>query len=97
MFSCVSAAREAPFIWMIGAILGIVGTFTGFDGEKSTIMAAIAEGLSESMMPAALGLGLAITALWGYKYLAGQMQAFETEMRNAIIELASYLSHCCRS
>ena len=58
----------------------------------TAFMAAIAEGLSESMMPAALGLAIAITALWGYKCLSIQMEKFQTEMRNAIFDLTDYLA-----
>jgi biopolymer transport protein ExbB/TolQ len=85
-------AASAPFVGMIGTIFGIIGCFRGVDGEKFAIMASIADGLSQSMMPAALGLAIAITALWGYKCLSSQIEAFQVEMQNAILELTNFLA-----
>jgi biopolymer transport protein ExbB/TolQ len=55
-------------------------------------MAAIAERLSESIMPAALGLAVAIVASWGYKYLSARMSEFDIEMRDAVRDLPDYLA-----
>ena len=87
-----TVAATAPFIGMIGTVLGIFNSFPGFDGEESAIMAAIAERLSNSMMPTALGVAVSVTAFSGYRYLSAQMPDFNCEMRNAVLDLASYLS-----
>ena len=79
-----TVAATAPFVGMIGTVLGIINSFRGFDGERSAIMAAIAQGLSDSMMPTALGVAASITALWGYRYFSTRLADFNSEIRNAI-------------
>jgi len=52
--------------------------------------------LSESIMPAALGLAVAIAASWGYKHLSARMAEFDIEMRGAVRGLPGYLSRYAR-
>jgi biopolymer transport protein ExbB/TolQ len=85
-------AATAPFLGMLGTVWGIYNSFTGFDGERSAIMAALADRLSQAIMPTALGLAVATMSLWGYRYLNSWMGEFDVEMRNAILELPGHLS-----
>ena len=87
-----TVAATAPFVGMIGTVLGIINSFRGFDGERSAIMAAIAQGLSDSMMPTALGVAVSITALWGYRYFSTRLADLNSEIQNAILDLSNYLS-----
>lgn len=96
LFGLATVAATAPFLGMIGTVWGIAHSFPGCGGERSACMAAVAELLSESIMPSAFGLAVAITALWSYKYLSAQMGDFDTEMRNMALELANCLAGCGR-
>jgi biopolymer transport protein TolQ len=87
-----TVAAMAPFLGMVGTLWAIVNSFPGFDGERSAIMAAIAERLSQSIMPTALRLAVAPTALCGYRTLKNQMADFDGEMRRAELDLAHYLA-----
>ena len=89
-----TVAATVPFVGMIGTVWGIVNSFPGCGGEKSTCMAAVADLLSESLMPAALGLAVAITASWGHKYLSAQLADFDVEMRNTVRDLPDCLATC---
>jgi biopolymer transport protein ExbB/TolQ len=86
-----TVAATAPFVGMIGTCWGVVNSFPGCGGNKSTCMAAVAALLSESIMPAALGLAVAITASWGYKHLNGRMADFDAEMQDAVGNLPGLL------
>src|SRR5712692_5243865 len=81
--SLATIASAAPFVGLLGTLLGIVNSSPGCSGERSFCMAVMFERLSESLLPTALGLLVAIPALWGYKYLSSQVEAFDTEMENA--------------
>jgi biopolymer transport protein ExbB/TolQ len=94
LYGLATVAATAPFVGMIGTVWGIVNSFPGCGGEKSACMAAVAELLSESIMPAALGLAVAITTSWGYKHLSARMAEFDIEMRNAVRDLPDYLASC---
>ena len=92
LYSLATVASVAPWFGLFGTILGIVNSFQGFSGPRSTIMAAICQRLSESMWPTALGLLVGLIALSSYEYLAGQLSALDQEMENASLELLNQLS-----
>ena len=72
-------------------MFGIFNSFKGIDGEKTTIMAMICRELSFSIAPTELGLLVALAALWCYKYLISEVDAFDSEMKNASLELVNNL------
>jgi biopolymer transport protein ExbB/TolQ len=50
------------------------------------------QGLSEALIPAALGLLVAVLAYWGYE-LSNEVEVFHVKMKNASLDLMNYLSH----
>lgn len=84
-------ASTAFFLGCFGTCLGIVVSFRGVDGEKSTILAALVLSISESLMPTVLGLFVAITAWCFHQYCRAQTHTFEVEMRKSTLELMNYL------
>jgi biopolymer transport protein ExbB/TolQ len=83
----------APLVGLGGTILGINNSFLGVNGSKESIMAAMFEGLSKAFVPTALGLVVALTALWCYKYLRTKVDIFDFEMETASLQLINELSH----
>jgi biopolymer transport protein ExbB/TolQ len=55
-------------------------------------MAAIFEGLSQALVPTAFGVLVALVALWSYRYLAPEVEAFNLEMENESLQLINQLS-----
>lgn len=90
--SLAAIASSAFFVGIIGTVFAIVNSFTGVDGEKSAIMAAITWSLSQAIIPTAAGLLIAIFASVGNRYIGAQLEAFDFEMRAATLELANSLS-----
>jgi biopolymer transport protein TolQ len=90
--SLAAIASSATFVGLFGTLVGIVTSFRGFDGEKSAIMAALTEYISEAIVSTAAGLLVAIFASWSHRYLCTQLEALDTEMRAAALELANALS-----
>jgi len=90
----VLAAVAATAVWLgfIGTVLGIYGSFHGVDGEKTAIMAAFAEELSDALIPAAAGVIIAVTAWSGHRYLRDRLEGLDMEMRNAALDLVNQLS-----
>ncbi len=89
--SLATIASTAPFVGISGTVSGIVNSFPGCGADRSTCMAAVFERLSGSLVPTALGLLVAIPALWCYKYLSSQMEVFDREMENASVESVNHL------
>jgi biopolymer transport protein ExbB/TolQ len=91
--SLAAIASSAPLVGLFGTVFGIVTSFVGCGGEKSTCMAAVVKNLSEAIWATAAGLLVAIFALWSYRYLCAQLEALDTEMRAATLELANLLGY----
>ena len=91
LYSLANVASIAPFIGILGTLIGIVNSFKGIAGEKSAILAARASDLSDACVPTALGLLVAIPAHWCYKYLSARLECFDREMENAALQLANLL------
>ena len=83
----------APFFGLFGAVLGIISAFVGCGGEKSYCMAAVMDRLSNGLVPAALGLFVALQALWTYKYLNDQIETLDQEMKSASLSLGLRYTH----
>jgi hypothetical protein len=92
LYSLATIACVAPWVGLFGNVLGIVNSFQGIAGDKASGLGAVAKGLSESMWPTAFGLMVGVLALWCYRYLEGNLQAFDHEMDSASLELLNQLS-----
>lgn len=85
-------ASTAAFLGLFGTILGILGSFGGCGGEKSMCMAALAQGLSNALIPAALGLMVALLALASHSHFRAEVKMFNQEMSAAILEMENRLA-----
>ena len=85
-------ARIGPWFGVLGTALAIPDAFKGCGCEKSAALAAVAEGLSASMWPAALGLIAGLTSSWCHRYLTARLDGLTLEMENAGLELANQLA-----
>lgn len=80
----------APFVGLFGTVVGIINAFKGIAAEKATGLAAVAGGISEALVTTALGLFVAVPAVWAFNYFTGKVEAFDVEMDNSSSELIDY-------
>ena len=80
----------APFVGLFGTVVGIINAFEGIASEKSTGLGAVAGGISEALVATAIGLFVAIPAVWMYNYFNSKVEAFDVEMDNSSSELVDY-------
>ena len=80
----------APFVGLFGTVVGIINAFQGISTEKSTGLGAVAGGISEALVATAIGLFVAIPAVWMYNYFITRIKAFDVEMSNSSSELVDY-------
>lgn len=64
MNSLATVVSIAPWLGLFGTLLGFAGSFRGIHGSKESIMAALFDSFSMAFMPCALGLMVALMALW---------------------------------
>ncbi len=80
----------APFVGLFGTVLGIIHAFQGIQAEKATGLSAVAGGIAEALVTTALGLFVAVPAVWTYNYFNGRVEQFDVEMDNSSMELINY-------
>ena len=80
----------APFVGLFGTVVGIINAFEGISTEKSTGLGAVAGGISEALVATAIGLFVAIPAVWMFNYYNSKVEAFDVEMDNSSSELLDY-------
>jgi biopolymer transport protein ExbB len=80
----------APFVGLFGTVVGIINAFKGISTEKSTGLGAVAGGISEALVTTAIGLFVAIPAVWMFNSFTARIEAFDVEMGNSSSELIDY-------
>jgi biopolymer transport protein ExbB/biopolymer transport protein TolQ len=80
----------APFVGLFGTVVGIINAFKTMAASKSPGIGAIAGGISEALVTTAIGLFVAVPAVWMYNYFTGRVDAFDVEMGNSSSELLDY-------
>jgi biopolymer transport protein ExbB/biopolymer transport protein TolQ len=80
----------APFVGLFGTVVGIINAFKGISTEKSTGLGAVAGGISEALVATAIGLFVAIPAVWMFNFFTEKIAAFDVEMGNSSSELIDY-------
>jgi len=80
----------APFVGLLGTVVGIITAFQGIAATGSGGLGAVSAGIAEALVETALGLVVAIPAVWFYNYLTGRIEYFNVEMDNSSSELVDY-------
>jgi biopolymer transport protein ExbB/biopolymer transport protein TolQ len=57
---------------------------------ETTGLAAVAGGISEALVATAMGLFVAVPAVWMYNYFTSKIESFVVEMDNSSSELIDY-------
>ncbi len=88
--SLATIGSTAPFVGLFGTVVGIMHAFQNISAQKSTGIAAVAGGIAEALVTTAIGLFVAVPAVWMYNYFTGKIEAFDVEMDNSSSELIDY-------
>ena len=80
----------APFVGSVRHRHGHHQRVQGNFAQKATGLSAVAGGISEALVTTALGLLVAVPAVWFYNYFTNKVEAFDVEMDNSSMELINY-------
>lgn len=80
----------APFVGLLGTVVGVINAFVGIAATGSGGIGAVSAGIAEALVETALGLFVAIPAVWFYNYLSGRLEYFNVEMDNSSSEMVDY-------
>jgi biopolymer transport protein TolQ len=85
-------ASSAPFIGLLGTVIGIMNSFRDIASRGETNLTVVAPGIAEALFATGLGLGAAIPALIFYNIFSGDISKFSDRMANFAQEFSSRLS-----
>ncbi|HEY7817084.1 MAG TPA: MotA/TolQ/ExbB proton channel family protein, partial [Vicinamibacteria bacterium] len=81
-----------PFVGLLGTVIGIINAFRGMALTGSGGIGAISAGIAEALITTAVGLFVAIPAVWAFNYLTTRVEQFTVEMDNSASELLDYMA-----
>jgi len=77
-----SLGSLSPFIGLFGTVWGIIDAFTGLSKGGGANLEAVAPGIAEALVTTAIGLFVAIPAVWFYNYLSNENSKISAEMES---------------
>jgi biopolymer transport protein TolQ len=85
-------ASSAPFIGLLGTVIGIMNSFRDIAARGETNLTVVAPGIAEALLATGLGLGAAIPALIFYNKFSNDVSVFSERMNNFSQEVSVRLS-----
>jgi biopolymer transport protein ExbB/biopolymer transport protein TolQ len=87
-----TVGATAPFVGLLGTTMGIVTSFTAMaTSGASGGLSGVSAGISEALIATAIGLIVAIPAVWFYNYFTTKIEYLTVEMTYTSQELIDYL------
>ena len=90
MGSLATIGATAVFVGLLATTLGVINAFQGIAATGSGGLGAVSAGIAEALVGTAVGLFVAIPAVWFYNYLTSRIEFFNVEMDNSSSELVDY-------
>ena len=90
MGALATIGSTAVFVGLLATTLGVINAFQGIAATGSGGLGAVSGGISEALVGTAIGLFVAIPAVWFFNYLTGKLEYFSVEMDNSSSELVDY-------
>jgi biopolymer transport protein ExbB len=88
-----SIGSVAPFVGLLGTVVGIITAFQGIASTGSGGLGAVSAGIAEALVETALGLMVAIPAVLFFNQLNTKINAVETELARRTGELLDELEN----
>tara|TARA_B100001123_G_scaffold450570_1_gene622061 strand:+ start:16397 stop:17062 length:666 start_codon:yes stop_codon:yes gene_type:complete len=85
-----TVGSTAVFVGLLATTLGVINAFQGIAQTGSGGLGAVSGGISEALVGTAIGLFVAIPAVWFYNYLTGRIEIFNVEMDNSSSEIVDF-------
>jgi len=88
-----SVGSVAPFVGLLGTVLGIITAFQGIAATGSGGLSSVSAGIAEALIETAFGLAVAIPAVLAFNYLSTEIGRDELTLTTAGGELLDTLEH----
>lgn len=88
-----SVGSVAPFVGLLGTVVGIIAAFQGIATEGSGGLGSVSAGIAEALIVTALGLVVAIPAVLAFNSLSARSDALLLAIEQSKGELLDYLEN----
>ena len=85
-----SIGATAPFVGLLGTVIGIMNAFFAMATAGQGGIGTVAGGIAEALVNTAVGLFVALPAVWGFNYFLNRIERFNVEMTTTGSELVDY-------
>jgi biopolymer transport protein ExbB len=86
-----SVGSVAPFVGLLGTVVGIIDAFEGIAAEGSGGIGAVSSGIAEALVVTAIGLVVAIPAVLAFNYLSARSDSLMMAIDQARGQLIDHL------
>ncbi len=77
-----TVGATAPFVGLVGTVAGIINAFHEIATTGAGGVGQVSAGIAEALVTTAIGIGVAIPAVWLYNYLTQRIGALLTEIES---------------
>lgn len=88
-----SVGSVAPFVGLLGTVMGIIEAFSGIAKEGSGGLGAVSAGISEALVETAFGLMVAIPAVLAFNFLTTQSEGILRNLEQARGEFLDFVEN----
>ncbi len=88
-----SVGSVAPFVGLLGTVVGIIASFQNIAKEGSGGLAVVSGGISEALIVTAFGLVVAIPSVLAFNMLTGRADKIVLELERSRGELLDHMEH----
>ena len=88
-----SVGSIAPFVGLLGTVVGIIAAFQGIAKEGSGGLGAVSAGIAEALIVTAIGLIVAIPSVLAFNFLSARCDALLLALDQAKGEFLDYLEN----
>ncbi len=85
-----TTGSTTPFVGLVGTIFGIINAFSMMSAVGGGDLTAISGGIAEALVSTAVGIGVAIVAIWFYNYFNAVLDDIGKDMTIASQELIDW-------
>lgn len=85
-----TVGSTAPFVGLVGTIFGIISAFQVMSQEGGGDLTAISGGISEALVTTAVGIAVAIVAIWVYNYFNAVLDDIAKDIDTSSKELIDW-------
>ncbi|HET7757377.1 MAG TPA: MotA/TolQ/ExbB proton channel family protein [Steroidobacteraceae bacterium] len=86
-----TVGSTAPFVGLFGTVWGILNALVGIGIAGQASIDKVAGPVGEALIMTAIGLFVAVPAVWGYNWLLGRNKILQDALRNFASDLHAYL------